>query len=99
MPVDNTLRLRASLKARRIRVETHLFERGGHGFGLRKAAGLKPFVLIPCDNLPKNGNRLKAAVIAFAARFDADLAACGLVLRRHLRAGAVHAHLLQAADQ
>ena len=30
---------------------------------------------------------------------DADLAACGLVLRRHLRAGAVHAHLLQAADQ
>ena len=36
---------------------------------------MKPFVLIPCDNLPKNGERLKTAVIAFAARGDADLAA------------------------
>jgi fructuronate reductase len=45
------------------------------GLRRRKAAGLKPFVLIPCDNLPKNGERLKAAVVAFAARNDADLAA------------------------
>jgi fructuronate reductase len=44
------------------------------GLRRRKAAGLKPFVLIPCDNLPKNGERLKAAVVAFAARVDADLA-------------------------
>ena len=40
VPVENTLRLRAALKARGIRVETHLFEVGGHGFGLRKAKGL-----------------------------------------------------------
>ncbi|ESQ85885.1 mannitol 2-dehydrogenase [Asticcacaulis sp. AC466] len=44
------------------------------GLRRRKQAGLKPFVLIPCDNLPKNGHRLKAAVVAFAARFDAGLA-------------------------
>jgi len=39
VPVENTLRLRAALKGRRIAVETHLFEHGGHGFGLRKAVG------------------------------------------------------------
>ncbi|WP_374408471.1 alpha/beta hydrolase [Pelagerythrobacter sp.] len=39
VPVENTLLLRAGLKARGIRVETHLFEHGGHGFGLRKAVG------------------------------------------------------------
>ena len=46
VPVDNTVRLRAALKARRIRVETHLFEHGGHGFGLRQAAG-KPVATWP----------------------------------------------------
>lgn len=39
VPVENSLRLRASLKANGISVETHLFEYGGHGFGLRKAIG------------------------------------------------------------
>lgn len=39
VPVDNTLRLRAALKARGVPVETHLFAHGGHGFGLRKAIG------------------------------------------------------------
>lgn len=39
VPAENSLRLRAALKARGIRVETHLFEHGGHGFGLRKAVG------------------------------------------------------------
>ncbi len=39
VPVENTLRLRAGLKARDIAVETHLFEHGGHGFGLRKTVG------------------------------------------------------------
>ncbi|MDM7956118.1 alpha/beta hydrolase [Blastomonas sp.] len=39
VPVNNTLLLRAALKAKSIRVETHLFEHGGHGFGLRKAIG------------------------------------------------------------
>lgn len=44
------------------------------GLKRRYAAGLKPFVLIPCDNLPKNGDRLKAAVVAFVAKSDPALA-------------------------
>lgn len=39
VPVENALVLRAALKAQGIRVEMHLFEHGGHGFGLRKAVG------------------------------------------------------------
>ena len=44
------------------------------GLRRRKQAGLKPFVLIPCDNLPKNGERLKAALITFARQNDGALA-------------------------
>ncbi len=44
------------------------------GLRRRKERGVAPFVLIPCDNLPKNGHRLKAAAVAFAARLDAGLA-------------------------
>jgi acetyl esterase/lipase len=40
VPVENSLRLRAALRARAIPVETHLFASGGHGFGIRRAAGL-----------------------------------------------------------
>jgi len=45
--------------------------------GLRRrfAAGLAPYAVVACDNLADNGWRLKAAVVAFAARIDADLAA------------------------
>ncbi|MBO9575326.1 MAG: alpha/beta hydrolase [Sphingobium sp.] len=39
VPVENTIRLRAALKARGIPCETHLFAQGGHGFGLRKTIG------------------------------------------------------------
>lgn len=39
VPVNNALLLRAALKDKGVRVETHLFENGGHGFGLRKAIG------------------------------------------------------------
>ena len=39
VPVENTVQLRAVLKAKGISVETHLFEHGGHGFGLRKTIG------------------------------------------------------------
>ena len=46
VPVENSLLLRAALKARSIPVETHLFTHGGHGFGLRKAAG-KPVAAWP----------------------------------------------------
>ncbi|MBB4614777.1 alpha/beta hydrolase [Novosphingobium taihuense] len=46
VPVNNTLMLRAALKDKGVRVETHLFEFGGHGFGLRKAIG-KPVEVWP----------------------------------------------------
>lgn len=46
VPVNNTLLLRAALKDKAIRCETHLFEYGGHGFGLRKAIG-KPVEVWP----------------------------------------------------
>ena len=34
-PDEHTMLLRAALKAKNIPVETHLYEKGGHGFGLR----------------------------------------------------------------
>lgn len=46
VPVENALLLRAALKAKGVPVETHLFEHGGHGFGLRKAVG-KPVGVWP----------------------------------------------------
>lgn len=46
VPVSNTLLLRGALKDKGVRVETHLFEYGGHGFGLRKAIG-KPVEVWP----------------------------------------------------
>ncbi|MDE1916552.1 MAG: alpha/beta hydrolase [Sphingomonadales bacterium] len=42
----NTLMLRDALKARGAKVETHLFEVGGHGFGLRGTVG-KPVAIWP----------------------------------------------------
>ena len=41
----------------------------------RKAAGLPPFTVLSCDNLPNNGKLARAAVVAFAREVDADLAA------------------------
>jgi acetyl esterase/lipase len=46
VPVENTVMLRAALKAHKVTVETHLFANGGHGFGLRKAIG-KPVEIWP----------------------------------------------------
>lgn len=46
VPVENALLFRAALKAQGIPVETHLFEQGGHGFGLRRAVG-KPVEVWP----------------------------------------------------
>ena len=40
----------------------------------RKAAGIPPFTVLSCDNLPNNGKLAKAAVLAFAREIDADLA-------------------------
>jgi acetyl esterase/lipase len=39
VPVENTLLLRAALRAKGIETETHLFPDGGHGFGLRLSRG------------------------------------------------------------
>lgn len=41
----------------------------------RRNAGLAPFTAISCDNLPGNGARLRAAVIAMAEAHDHGLAA------------------------
>jgi acetyl esterase/lipase len=46
VPVENSLLLRAALKATGVAVETHLFTHGGHGFGLRKTIG-KPVEIWP----------------------------------------------------
>jgi len=39
VPVENSVRLRAALKAAKVPVEAHLFETGGHGFGIRATGG------------------------------------------------------------
>lgn len=39
VPVENSVRFRAALKAANIPVEAHLFETGGHGFGFRRTGG------------------------------------------------------------
>ena len=39
VPVDNSLRLEAALRAAKVSTELHVFEEGGHGFGLRFARG------------------------------------------------------------
>jgi acetyl esterase/lipase len=46
VPVENSLQYRAALKKAGVPVETHLFTAGGHGFGLRFAAG-KPAEIWP----------------------------------------------------
>jgi dipeptidyl aminopeptidase/acylaminoacyl peptidase len=40
VPVANTLALRQALVDRKIPVQTHLFEKGGHGFAIRFTKGL-----------------------------------------------------------
>src|SRR5690606_34308557 len=41
----------------------------------RLAAGVAPFTVLCCDNLPDNGALLRAGVLGFARRRDPDLAA------------------------
>lgn len=40
----------------------------------RRAAGLGPFTVISCDNLPHNGRRIRAGVLAMARAVDPSLA-------------------------
>ena len=44
------------------------------GLAARRAAGIAPFVPMPCDNLANNGAKLHAALVAFAAQRDRGLA-------------------------
>jgi len=46
VPVGNSLRLLATLRAAGVPVEAHLFQEGGHGFGIRLIAG-KPAAVWP----------------------------------------------------
>ena len=46
VPVENSLQLLTTLKAAGVPVEAHLFEEGGHGFGIRLIAG-KPAAVWP----------------------------------------------------
>lgn len=39
VPVENSLRLHTALRAAKVPVEMHVYEEGGHGFGLRYAVG------------------------------------------------------------
>jgi len=44
------------------------------GLAARRAAGLAPFTVLSCDNIPENGLRTKRAVLDLAARVDPGLA-------------------------
>ena len=46
-----------------------------HGLRLRRAAGLSPFTVLCCDNMPDNGKRVRGAVLACAQGIDPELAA------------------------
>lgn len=43
VPIENTLGMFASLRAAHVPAEMHIFEEGGHGFGIRLAAGKPAF--------------------------------------------------------
>ncbi len=40
VPVENGIQFRAAMKTAGVEIETHLFAKGGHGFGLRRTEGL-----------------------------------------------------------
>lgn len=42
--------------------------------GQRRAAGIAPFTVLSCDNVPDNGKRARAAIIQMAKAMDAELA-------------------------
>jgi fructuronate reductase len=44
------------------------------GLRRRRAAGVPPFAVLSCDNLPENGKVLHRALVAFAQAADPDLA-------------------------
>ena len=44
------------------------------GLAHRRAGGIAPYVVMPCDNLGDNGGKVRAALIRFAGQRDAALA-------------------------
>ncbi|MEP1143251.1 MAG: mannitol dehydrogenase family protein [Henriciella sp.] len=44
------------------------------GLAARRAAGITPFTILSCDNIPENGLRTKRAVLELARQIDPDLA-------------------------
>ena len=40
----------------------------------RKAAGIEPFTVMSCDNLPENGHMAKQTVVGYARAMSADAA-------------------------
>lgn len=44
------------------------------GLKLRRAAGVRPFTVMSCDNIPNNGKLLKKMVIQFASEVDVEMA-------------------------
>lgn len=56
VPVENSLLLRRAWREQGLAVDTHLFMQGGHGFGLRRAAG-KPVGVWPDLFLQWAGNQ------------------------------------------
>ena len=44
------------------------------GLQIRRAAGLRPFTVLTCDNLPENGNLVRGVVLDMARRVDPALA-------------------------
>jgi len=45
-----------------------------HALAQRRAAGLAPFTVLSCDNLPHNGTLVRNVVLEFARALDLDLA-------------------------
>lgn len=45
-----------------------------HALRARRRAGVAPFTVLCCDNLPENGHLLRAGVVDYARHIDVDLA-------------------------
>lgn len=45
-----------------------------HALDLRRTAGISPFTVMPCDNLPNNGPMTRRVVLDFATALNPDLA-------------------------
>ena len=45
-----------------------------HALARRRAAGLAPFTVLSCDNLPSNGDTTRGMVLSFALEFEPTLA-------------------------